>query len=788
MCALFGGARMVTKKILIADDSALNRDMITEILGDSYSYMYASDGDELIDMLGSGCQADIILLDINMPHMNGFDVLRIMNERGWIEEIPVVVISAESDLGFLERAYNLGATDYISRPFSAVTIRFRVENTLMLYSKQRQLVRLVGDQVHEREEINDAMINIFGHTVEMRNNESGSHTLNVRNISDALLRRLVALTDRYNLTKRDIATIVALAPLHDIGKMAIPEEILNKPGRLTPEERRVMETHTVHGDEIVAAVQDPHLEAITRVAREICRWHHERWDGHGYPDGLSGDEIPVSAQVVGVADVYDALTSERCYKKAIPHDEALRMMLSGECGEFNPVLVQCLVDVAPQLRATTGRYSFDYEGEAQVLTREMLRERELPEDDRERRLLENERVKKEFFKSCAGGIQFEYDCPARKVTYTDWYRGGMVETVFITEGRGIELLSAEDWDRLVGLLRGTTREQPEITMTALIPVGGAHRWHRITARTVWPLRGERYISVLGQIADIDDEISREGFERAFDDPAAAAGAIGALRSIFDIVRLVDPVDYSVLAFSEDGRIMKTGARCYDTWGRGERCENCSSCEAMRKKNLMTKLETRNDGELYAVISKYMRLRDRECVLELAFSMARAHGGVRAYAASERTRLLLLDFYKDSLTNAYSRMYLDDFGDGLEGADAVALIDVDEFKNINDTYGHQTGDAALRHIAGILISGTEGQGITIRYGGDEFLLIFRSIGESEFFSLLDELRRRVRESVLEGHPDINLGISIGGAYRAGTLSEAIAAADSRMYRNKRKNTV
>ena len=779
---------MVTKKVLITDDSALNRDMITEILGDGYSYIYASDGDELIDMLGNGCQADIILLDINMPHMDGFEVLRIMNERRWIEEIPVVVISAESDLGFLERAYNLGATDYISRPFSAVTIRFRVENTLMLYSKQRQLVRLVGDQVYEREEINDAMINILGHTVELRNNESGKHTLSIRNISDALLRRLAVLTDRYNLTKRNIATIVALAPLHDIGKMAIPEEILNKPGRLTPKERRVMETHTVRGDEIVAAVHDPHLGAITRVAREICRWHHERWDGHGYPDGLSGDEIPISAQVVGVADVYDALTSERCYKKAIPHDEALRMMLSGECGEFNPILMQCLADTAPQLRAMADGYSFDYEGEAQVLTREMLRERGLPEDDRERRLLENERVKKEFFKSCAGGIQFEFDRPARKITYTDWYRGGTVETVFISEGRGIELLSAEDWNRLAGLLRGTTREQPEVTMTALVPVGGEHRWHRITARTVWPLRGERYISVLGQIADIDDEISRAGFEHYFDDPEAAEGAIGALRSIFDVVRLVDPEDYSVLTFSENGRIIKTDARCYDIWCRGERCENCSSCEAMRSKGLMTKLETRNDGELYAVISKYMKLRDRECVLELAFRMARAHGGVRAYAASERTRLLLLDFYKDSLTNAYSRMYLDDFGGGLEGADAVALIDVDEFKSINDTYGHQTGDAALRHIAGILISGTEGQGVTIRYGGDEFLLIFRSIGKSEFFSLLDRLKQRVRESVFEGHPDISLGISVGGAYRAGTLAEAIAVADSRMYRNKRKNTV
>lgn len=388
------------KKIMIADDSKMNQELLTEILGDQYRYTYADNGAQLLDYLNRDIDVDIILLDINMPQMDGFEVLEIMKQRRWLDEIPVVVISAENDGDFLQKAYSLGATDYIQCPFSAVVVRFRVKNTLMLHSKQRQLVQLVEEQVYEREEINNVIISIFGHTIGQRNNESEQHTLSVRNISNVLLHCLAKMTDCYGLTEKNISIITTLSALHDIGKIVIPSRILNKPGKLTPEEFEIMKTHTTAGDEIIKRSANRQSTYIIKTAREICRWHHERWDGKGYPDGLSGDQIPISAQVVSLADVYDALTSERCYKKAFSHEQAVEMICNGQCGAFNPLLLQCFRDAVPKLKELSSRKetAFDYANEAQILTKEMLAGQNLPLEGRSRELLANEQEKKDFFK------------------------------------------------------------------------------------------------------------------------------------------------------------------------------------------------------------------------------------------------------------------------------------------------------------------------------------------------------------------------------------------------------
>ena len=293
------------RKILIADDSKINQEFISEILGDKYQYTYANNGAEVIEYLNNNLDVDILLLDINMPIMNGFEVLETMNERHWIEEIPVVVISGESDTEFLRKAYELGATDYIPRPFSDITVQSRVKNTLTIYTKQKQLVQLVEEQVYEREELSNTMINIFSHTVEQRNFESGKHSLNIRKISDMLLHELMKITDQYHLSEKSISIIASLSTFHDIGKISIPRAILNKPGKLDPEEWEIMKTHSAKGDEIIASAEIPQDTFVVKTARAICRWHHERWDGKGYPDGLVGDEIPISAQVVAMADCYD---------------------------------------------------------------------------------------------------------------------------------------------------------------------------------------------------------------------------------------------------------------------------------------------------------------------------------------------------------------------------------------------------------------------------------------------------------------------------------------------------
>lgn len=337
--------------ILIADDSALNRMVLMEILGkENYTFLEAENGQQAVELLGWHPEVDLLLLDITMPEIDGFGVLETMNQYHWIEETPVIMISAEDADTFVERAYDLGASDYITRPFDARVVCRRVSNTLMLYTKQKRLVQMVAEQVYEKEKTSNTMISILSHIVEFRNNESGLHVVHIRTITELLLRRLREKTDRYPLTEADISLISTASALHDIGKINVPEEILNKPGRLTKEEFEIIKTHSAVGEHMLRQIPFNQNEPLVKVAREICRWHHERWDGRGYPDGLKGDEIPISAQVVSLADVYDALTSERCYKAAFDHETALNMIVNGECGAFNPLLLECLMDGADQIK------------------------------------------------------------------------------------------------------------------------------------------------------------------------------------------------------------------------------------------------------------------------------------------------------------------------------------------------------------------------------------------------------------------------------------------------------
>lgn len=337
--------------ILIVDDSALNRMVLAEILGkENYTFLEAENGQQAVELLDCHPEVDLLLLDITMPEMDGFGVLEAMNRYRWIEETPVIMISSEDAYPFIERAYDLGASDYITRPFDARVVCHRVRNTLMLYAKQKRLMQMVAEQVYEKEKASNTMISILSHIVEFRNNESGLHVIHIRTITELLLRRLRKKTDRYPLTETDISLISMASALHDIGKLNIPEQILNKPGRLTKEEFEIIKTHSAVGEHMLRQVPFSQNEPLVKVAREICRWHHERWDGRGYPDGLKGDEIPISAQVVSLADVYDALTSERCYKAAFDHETALKMIVNGECGAFNPLLLECLMDGADQIK------------------------------------------------------------------------------------------------------------------------------------------------------------------------------------------------------------------------------------------------------------------------------------------------------------------------------------------------------------------------------------------------------------------------------------------------------
>lgn len=345
-------ALKVKQQILIVDDSEMNREILTEMLQDDFRILEAENGEEALKMLKQyGTGISLMLLDIVMPVMNGFEVLAAMAREHWMDDIPVIMISSEGSEDYIRRAYEMGIADYIRRPFDAKIVYQRVFNTIKLYAKQRRLISLVADQIYEKEKNNRMMVGILSQIVEFRNGESGPHVLHIQTLTRLLLERLVQKTGQYGLSWSEQYMISMASALHDIGKIGIDEKILNKPGKLTKEEFDIMKTHTLIGATMLENLKMYQGEILLEVAYQICRWHHERYDGRGYPDGLKGDEIPIAAQIVALADVYDALVSERVYKKAFPHEVAMQMILNGECSVFNPILMECLKDAGDKIHA-----------------------------------------------------------------------------------------------------------------------------------------------------------------------------------------------------------------------------------------------------------------------------------------------------------------------------------------------------------------------------------------------------------------------------------------------------
>lgn len=343
------------QQILIVDDSDMNREMLAEMLKNDFKILEAANGEECLTMLTQyGTGISVILLDIMMPVMDGFEVLDVMNRNHWIEDIPVIMISTANSDDSIRKAYELGVSDYISRPFDAKVVYQRVSNMIKLYAKQRRLVSMVTDQIYEKEKNGRMMVSILSQIVEFRNGESGSHVRHINLLTGMLLERLVQKTDKYSLSWSDRYLITTASSLHDIGKIGIDEKILNKPGRLTNEEFEVMKTHTLIGASMLKSMDYYQDEKLIKIAYEICRWHHERYDGKGYPDRLEGEKIPISAQVVSIVDVYDALVSKRVYKEAYSHEKAIQMIQDGECGAFNPILLECLLDIQDKIKNEIG--------------------------------------------------------------------------------------------------------------------------------------------------------------------------------------------------------------------------------------------------------------------------------------------------------------------------------------------------------------------------------------------------------------------------------------------------
>lgn len=778
------------QKILIVDDSEINRAMLKEILGEGYEYLEAENGLHAIEILRRRTDIALVLLDLIMPEMDGFDVLRVMQCYAWQEEIPVIVISAAEDTRSVERAYDMGVADYIRRPFERVMVLRRVKNALMLYAKQKRLTRLVTDQVYEKEHNGVLMISILSHVVEFRNSESGQHVLHIRTLTDLLLHQLVQKTDRYQLDESDISLISTASALHDIGKIMIPEEILNKPGRLTEEEYATIKTHTTEGARILKGLAIGQDEPLVKVAHAICRWHHERWDGGGYPDRLKGDEIPIAAQVVALADVYDALTSERCYKQSYSHEKAVDMILHGECGSFNPLLMECLKESSELLRTELQRSEYDrgFRHETRRLSEEILHREALPREDRAQRLLDLERERTAFYAEQRGGIQFDYDILSGSVTVVNRYEDPVNRTqkLDFDKGMGLTFLSGKDRRKLLDAIADATPEEPDAAFSVLIAVDQEYRLHRLVMHTMWSRAGVRHcVSVVGQITDDHARLQELMLGDVNSDQPEAL--LERLKGIFDIVRLVDPESTKVLSLGKDGRLTEMPGICHMVWNKSGRCENCISSKALARKESLNKIEFKDD-QAYFVMAKYVEVGGRGCVLEMVSKLSDGRwldmGGRRMLL--DRGSNFDRSAFVDSLTGAYSRQYFECFLAESEQVEGVVMIDVDHFKEVNDRFGHLVGDKALQSVAQSILSNLRQTDVLVRYGGDEFLLLVPHIRPGEH--VIQRVREAAASARVEGYPELELSASVGGVCGVHPLTEAIRQADAKMYQNKaeRKN--
>lgn len=340
------------QSVLIVDDSEMNRRLLSEMLGPQFDTAEAASGEECLRLLEQNPTGiSIVLLDIHMEGIDGFAVLEEMNRRQMLESIPVIMISSEDTVDAVRRAFDLGASDYISRPFDAKVVYQRVTNTIRLYTRQRRLRELAADQLYAKEKNSRILLGILSRVMEKRNGESRNHTQRVSQLTEILLTHLSQKTDRYPLPQETRRAISAAAELHDIGKMEIEDGILRKKGPLTRAELQTLRSHTLLGAQMMEELEGCSNEPFVRFAYQICRWHHERYDGSGYPDGLKGEDIPIAAQVVGLADVYERLTGSPMDGKACTHEEAVRMLCSGECGGFGPQLLECLQEAGQELSA-----------------------------------------------------------------------------------------------------------------------------------------------------------------------------------------------------------------------------------------------------------------------------------------------------------------------------------------------------------------------------------------------------------------------------------------------------
>ena len=802
-------SEVITKqKILIADDSEMNRELLAAILEEEYDIIQVNDGVQAVDCLQRHAEEiSLLLLDIVMPHMDGFEVLSYMNKEHWIDAIPVVIISSENSPIYIKRGYDLGATDFIGKPFDANMVLRRSANAILLGAKQRRMTSIVSNQIYEREKSSKLMINILSHIVEFRNGESGLHVLHIQTITEMLLRQLVQKeNNRYALSKEQIRMITTASALHDIGKISIPDEILNKPGRLTAEEFAVIKGHSMAGANMLSELPlDQKEEPLVKTAYEICRWHHERYDGGGYPDGLKGEEIPVSAQVVALADVYDALTSERCYKDAYSHEKAIEMILAGQCGAFNPLMLECLLDISSSLKKKMGYKSKErYEQTDLSDIASRFHDFEMDSSEKIVQQLEFERMRYNFLAEGSRNIVFTYTISPPLLTFNQagCKRSGITEPSFSPLQSGVlkDLVEEQSLKRLIRKITQATRETPDVTSNLFLTDGKNPCHYRCKCRVIWTDGAEKgYTGVVGKLTDITDDymvmenVREEGLKVLEKDRSAEFSSfydrfkkcgfstdgteawllLQYLQISYDLVRYVDPITNKVIHIEKDGKMWESETACSDIWNCLEKCSNCISRLSMQTGKRMTKLEVAGEDP-YQVVSMYVEIDRKPCCLEMA---SRIDGDFMpdGYSRDEilsSVRIHKEKVYIDPVTGVYNKRYYVEKLSKMDNAAALMFADIKNFKRINENFGHQAGDDVLRQVAGVLRDVAAGKGDVLRYSGDDFVTVFFKATEEELSEIQKEMCRRVEALRFPELPGVQLKLVTAGTSIPGRVEEML----------------
>lgn len=793
------------QKILIVDDSEMNRNLLMVILEDEYEIIQAKDGVQAVDYLQKHAEElSLILLDLVMPQMDGFEVLVYMNKEHWIENVPVVIISAEDAPAYIKRGYDLGVTDFIGKPFDANMVRRRVTNAILISAKQKRMTSIVSNQIYEKEKSSKLMISILSHIVEFRNGESGLHVLHIQVITEMILRHLVQKENNpYYISQEQISLISTASALHDIGKITIPDEILNKPGRLTAEEFNVMKGHSMAGANMLEQLPfEQREEPLVKTAYEICRWHHERYDGGGYPDGLKGEEIPISAQAVSLADVYDALTSKRCYKAAYSHEKAIEMILAGQCGTFNPMLLECLLDISSALKKemrvkSKGRY--DNSNMSNIANR--FHDFEMESSEKIVQQLECERQRFHFLAEGSEHVIFTYTVspPILNLNEKGMQRSGITEPVLspLESGALEKIVEAGSLERLIKKIRTATREMPNIVSAIQLTDGKKPERFLCECKAIWASDEKNKLTgVVGKLIDIDEDydIVNAAKEAALAHSRSSEfssfynrfkgqgfGATGDeawvllqyLQITYDIVRYVNPLTKKLIHVERDGRNWESDYNCYEMWNCGEECANCISAKCLKSKQRMMKFET-TENEVYQVTSMYVELEGRPCSLEM---IVKLDDGLlpEGYTREEILRSVRThkqQSYIDCVTGIYNKRYYIEMLCKREKVSGVALADVKGFKRINESFGYQAGDDVLRKVAQVLRDGAGSYGEALRYTGDDFVLVFPEISQEKFHQILMDIQEKVEELVFPGLPGVKLDLTVTGVCEPGKVDDLL----------------